>query len=86
MRERNLKIVIETNDICGVSPSFASYFKLHKCNNDDVSWTMILKNKMATIIKVKSKLFLNLSQIISCDWLATLIKYHSQTLLNIGQI
>ncbi len=52
MRERKIKMVIETSDISNLSPSAASYFKLHKCENVDVQWKMILDNKMSTLIQV----------------------------------
>ena len=52
MRERKIKMVIETSDISNLSPSAASYFKLHKCENNDVEWKMILDNKMSTLIQV----------------------------------
>ena len=52
MRERKIKLVIETDDISNLSPSAAAYFKLHKCENKDVEWTMILQNKMSTLIQV----------------------------------
>ena len=52
MRERKIKMVIETSDISNLSPSAASYFKLHKCENSDVEWKMILDNKMSTLIQV----------------------------------
>lgn len=80
MRERQLKLIIETGDITTLAPSAVAYFKLHRCENKDVNWKMILTNKMASVIQVTWTQFYKTFRANSVAILALVAIYLSQIL------
>ena len=52
VRERNIKIVIETSSISNLSPSIANFFKLHRCENEDVTYSMMIGNKIHKLLSI----------------------------------
>ena len=55
-KTRPIKVVIETTSIHLLDPTISSFFKMHYCENKDVSWRMMLSSKLKFLLGSRPKL------------------------------